>query len=175
MSGNKFIGEVERVIEKEKPKEKIVPDEDISFTLSKISTILDDQIFRKEQEKKREEQEQIKSGIDLQKLKDELDVGEVPKELEFYFGGLNKIFFYVCQNLVLNEENTSFIYLLSSDIGSQIFRENSLLIHIETGNVYFDGYNTNESIYKFLLSQQDQKQNKKFIKHSLILTHFQII
>ena len=42
LSGNKLIGELERVIEKEEPKEEIVPDEDISFTLPKISTTLDD-------------------------------------------------------------------------------------------------------------------------------------
>ena len=60
LSGNKLIGELERVIEKERPKEEIVPDKDISFTLPKISTILDDQIFEKEHEKKREEKEQIR-------------------------------------------------------------------------------------------------------------------
>ena len=43
---------------------------------------------------------------------------------------------------------------------SQIFRENSLSIHIETDNVLFDGYNTNESIYEFLLSQQDETKQK---------------
>ena len=43
---------------------------------------------------------------------------------------------------------------------SQIFRENSLPIHIETDNVLFDGYNTNESIYEFLLSQQDETKQK---------------
>ena len=87
-------------------------------------------------------------------------MGEVPKELEFYFGGLNKNFFYACQNLGLNEDNTPFSDFLSYDIGSQIFRENSLLIHIETGKVYFDGYNTNQSIYEFLLSQQDETKQK---------------
>ena len=53
LSGNRLIGEIKRVIEKEKPKEEIQPDEDISFTLPKISRILDGRIFEKEQEKKR--------------------------------------------------------------------------------------------------------------------------
>ena len=79
---------------------------------------------KKKREREREEEEQIKSEIDLQKLKDELDACEVPKEFEFYFGVLNKKIFYACQNLDLNEDNTSFIDFLSSDIGSQIFREN---------------------------------------------------
>ena len=47
LSGNKLVGELERVIEKEKPKEEIVPDKDISFTLPKMSTILGDKISEK--------------------------------------------------------------------------------------------------------------------------------
>ena len=34
-------------------------------------------------------------------------------------------------------------------------RENKLMIHIDTGNIYFDDFNTNESFYNFLLAQQD--------------------
>ena len=55
-----------------------------------------------------------------------------------------------------------FIDFLSSDIGSQIFRENFLSMHIETDNVYFGGYNTNESIYEILLSQQDETKQKNY-------------
>ena len=78
-------------LKKKKPKEEIVPDKDISFTLKKYQTILDDWIFEKEKEKKRDEEEQIKSEIDLQKLKYELNACEVLKELELYFGDSNKI------------------------------------------------------------------------------------
>ena len=53
------------------------------------------------------------------------------------------------------EDNTSFIDFLSSDIGSHIFRENSLLIHIETGNTC-----KNKSVFKFLLSQQDETKQR---------------
>ena len=101
-------------------------------------------------------------------------MGEVLKELAFYFGGLNKNFFYACQNLGLNEDNTPSSDFLYYDIGSQIFRENSLSIHIETANVYFDGYNMNQSIYKFLLSQQDETKQKIHTRLST-LTHLQII
>ena len=111
--------------------------------------------YLKKNKRKREKEKQIKSEIDLQKLKDELDMGEVTKELEFYFGSLKNFFFYACQNLGLNEDNTSFIDFLSPDIGSQIFRENSLLIHIETGNTC-----KNKSVFKFLLSQQDETKQK---------------
>ena len=44
-SGDCLIGELERVIEKEKPKENLVPDEVIVFTLPKIPTILENDDF----------------------------------------------------------------------------------------------------------------------------------
>ena len=31
-----------------------------------------------------------------------------------------------------------------------------LSIHIETGNIFFDNYNTNESLYEFLVRQQEE-------------------
>ena len=45
MSGDRLVEELERVIEKEKPKKEIVPDENIIFGLPKIPTILDDEDF----------------------------------------------------------------------------------------------------------------------------------
>ena len=65
-------------------------------------------------------------------------------------------FFLMCSRLGLNKVNKNFIDFLSSNIGSQIFRENMLSIHIETRNIFYDNYNTNESIYNFLLYQQDK-------------------
>ena len=46
LSGDRLIGELERVIEKEKPKENIVLDDDIVFSLPKIPTILDNDDFK---------------------------------------------------------------------------------------------------------------------------------
>ena len=40
-----LIGELERVIEKEKPKKEINPDENIILSLPKIQTILDNEDF----------------------------------------------------------------------------------------------------------------------------------
>ena len=55
----------------------------------------------------------------------------------------------MCSNLNLNRKNLDFLDFLSSDIGSQIFREKMLSIHIETCNIFYDNYNTGESIYNF--------------------------
>ena len=48
-----MIEEPERVIEKEKPKEKIIPDENIIVSLPKIPTILDNEDFEIKQEIKK--------------------------------------------------------------------------------------------------------------------------
>ena len=45
MRGDRLIGELDRVIEKEKPKEEFVPDKNIVFSLPKIPTILDNEDF----------------------------------------------------------------------------------------------------------------------------------
>ena len=62
----------------------------------------------------------------------------------------------MCLQLGLNKDNENFIDFLALDIGSQIFRDNMLSIHIEMGNDFCNNYNTNESIYSFLLNQQDE-------------------
>ena len=61
----------------------------------------------------------------------------------------------MCLWLGLCKDN-NFIDFLPSDIGLQIFRENMFSIHIKMRNILCDNYNTNESIYSFLLNQQDE-------------------
>ena len=122
--------------------------------MPKIPTI-DNEDFEIKQEIKKQKDDGIHEEIDLARLKDETYV-EISKEIEFYFGRENFIFLLVCSRLSLNKNNEIFIDFLSSDIGSQIFRENMLSIHIETGNIFYSKYNTNESIYSFLLNQQDE-------------------
>ena len=83
-----------------------------------------------------QEDEEINGEIDLKRLRDEINSGHKPSELEFYFGGPNRNFFLICSGLNFNRDNTDFIEFLSSNIGSQIFRENMLSIHIETSNIF---------------------------------------
>ena len=65
----------------------------------------------------------------------------------------------------LNSDNSDFIDLLSSDIGSQILQQNQLSVHIETGNIFFNNYNTVEFIYDFLMTRQND--TKKII-HAML-------
>ena len=64
--------------------------------------------------------------------------------------------------LNLNENNSTFIDLICSEKGEQILNSNSLSIHIKTGNILYNNFNTNENSYNFLLTQQDK--TKKIIK-----------
>ena len=113
MSSDCLIGEAERVIEKEKQKEEIVPDKDIIFSLPKIPTILDKEDCEIKQEIKKQKDDEINQEINLVRLKDETDVGEIPKEIELYFGGENYSFFLMCLQIGLNKYNENFIDFLS--------------------------------------------------------------
>ena len=92
MSGDCLIGELERVIEKKKSKEEIVPDENIISSLPKIPTILDNEDFEIKLEI-RKQKDEINEEIDLTSLKDEIDAGEIPKESDFYLGRESDNFF----------------------------------------------------------------------------------
>ena len=40
-------------------------------------------------------------------------------------------------------------------------KNNSLSIHIETGDIFYNNFNTKENFYRFLIAQQDE--SKQFI------------
>ena len=102
-------------------------------------------------------------------MADKLDAGigsgDVPESLEFYFSGVNEDFFRAVRMLAPNPTNSNFIDFLATDFGSRLMRENKLSIHIETGDLYYKDLNTGESIYSFILSQQDE--SKKIINVNL--------
>ena len=58
MSSDCLIGELKRVLEKEKPKKEINPDEYISFSLPKIPTILDNEDFEIKQKIKKQKDDE---------------------------------------------------------------------------------------------------------------------
>ena len=73
------------MIEKEKPE----ANDDVTLSLPKVPTILDDDKYEKKKEIKKQEDDEIKEKINLQKLNDKINQGNIPSELEFYFGGFN--------------------------------------------------------------------------------------
>ena len=55
----------------------------------------------------------------------------------------------------LSPNSLEFVDCLQSDECKEILLWNKLKIHVETGNIYYDNKDTNESIYSFLSAQQD--------------------
>ena len=62
----------------------------------------------------------------------------------------------MCPPLDLNKNNESVVDFLLLGTDLQIFRKNALLVHIETGNIFYNNYNTNELMYSFSLNPQDK-------------------
>ena len=56
----------------------------------------------------------------------------------------------------LNEGNNELIYFLWSDHEQNIMTNNNLSVHIESGNIFCQNFNTNKNFCSFLLAQQDK-------------------
>ena len=54
---------------------------------------------------------------------------------------------------------------IATDYSSQIMKQNRLSIHSSTGDLYYDGVNTNESLFDFISSQENT--SKKRIREKL--------
>ena len=86
-----------------------------------------------------------------------IDKGKVPKQLEFFEGGQNKEFEYRLKLIGSLTDSIKFLEFLQSDFCQEIFIENKLKIDIETGYIFFNNLDTNESIYCFFEQQENQK------------------
>ena len=63
----------------------------------------------KKKESKKQEDDKINEEIDLKKVTDKINQGNIPSELEFYFGGHNPNFFRACAILNLSNGDANFI------------------------------------------------------------------
>ena len=80
---------------------------------------------------------------------------EATFEFEFFSGGKNSKFDSFVKKFGLTTENINFIDFLQSEYCKEILQNNDLKIHIETGNIYYDDKDTNESISEFIQNQQN--------------------
>ena len=96
--------------------------------------------------------EQIKEKYNFDKIKDAFDHAAVPAQLDFFYGGGNANFVRTCNLSSPNKDNNEFVSFLCSDRGPNIMAYNSLSIHIESGNVFYQNFNSNENFYSFLLA-----------------------
>ena len=113
--------------------------------------------------------ENIKEEYNFDEIKDAFDDAVVPHQLEFFYGGDNDNFIRACNFLSINEDNNEFVSFLCSDRGQNIMTNNSLSIHIESGNIFSQNFNTNEDFYNFLLAQREEI--KRIIPKRIVYHH----
>ena len=86
----------------------------------------------------------------------------MPPQIEFFF--LN-----ACNSIGIDEDSNEFVFFLCSDIGQNMMTDNSLSIDNRKQKYFYDNFNTNENLYKFLLVQQDE--TKQFIPKRISYRH----
>ena len=64
-----------------------LPEGDTVFAFPKIAHILNNKDFEQNQEIKKQQDDEINNETALNRLKDEIDAGEIPSKIEFYIGG----------------------------------------------------------------------------------------
>ena len=91
----------------------------------------------------------------LTKTLSEIENQIVPFEFEFFNGGENNRLREIILGLgnVTGHDIIKFVDFLESQICKKILADNKLKIHIDSGNIYYDNNDTNESIYDFILAQ----------------------
>ena len=154
---NNVIEMVPRVKEKTEPEEITFSDE-----LNRL--------FPEANEKIAEQEEKI-GDLPLNNLVDilsKIDKGEIPKELNFFVGGLNNEFENRVRSLGISTSSSEFLDFLQSDICADIMKANKLKIHVESGNIYHDNNDTNKSIYSFFENQENE--TKKRIDFDFVLS-----
>ena len=104
----------------------------------------------------------------LEEILSKIDKGEIPKELKFFVGGLNNEFENRVRLLGISTGSNDFLDFRKSDISADLMMVNKLKIHIESGNIYHNNTDTNESIYGFFENQEDE--TKKWIDLEFILS-----
>ena len=80
--------------------------------------------------------------------------------------GTNAIKFHAIKSVgSLYESNENFLDYLLSDFGCEVLSKNKMKIHLDSGNIYYNDLNMKESIYDFMIAQQDE--TKKFVDFNL--------
>ena len=71
-------------------------------------------------------------------------------EFEFFTGGFSQKFDSFVWNFGFSSEKIEFVDFLQWDYCKEILEDNDLKNHIETGNIYYENTDTNESIFEFM-------------------------
>ena len=91
-------------------------------------------------------------------IKDTIDeTGQIPESIFFFYGGDSQIFVDSLEFIGISPRNREFAALLLYDLSRQTMTQNKLIIHVESGDIFYHNHNTDENFYNFLLSQQNDE------------------
>ena len=96
--------------------------------------------------------------------------GQIPEVLEFFSRGKNKSFDQKVKMLGLSSNFLNFLDFLQSAECEEILVQNKLKIHVESGNIFHNNIDNNESIYRFFQQQGDS--SKAFINFDFIFRDY---
>ena len=99
--------------------------------------------------------------LQAQVIYKELIEGKLPEQLRFFTGGnsgINKLRIHATNKVKseLNKSNKAFLDYLVSDCACEILAKNKIKIYLDTRKIYCDNTNLEESIYDFILTQQNK-------------------
>ena len=113
---------------------------------------------------KDDEEEQIRPSIRQRQQQQQQQTLDI--DLDFFAGGdknsrklMKTAASYIGE---LNPSNRVFLEYLSSNFGARLLTKNKLKIHLESGQFFHNNIITNESIYDFLLKQQDETKRELY-------------
>ena len=75
--------------------------------------------------------------------------------IAFFNGGINENLEKKFLSISKSPSNMDFLSFLQSETCAGIMKKNKIKIHIESGDIYYDNSNTNESIYDFIKAQEN--------------------
>ena len=102
----------------------------------------------------KERSQEIDEIIDnLSKPNDNDENDQVTFKFVFFTDGVNHKFNSFVKRFGLTNENIEFVDFLQSDYCKEILQNNDIKIHVETGNIYYNDLDTNESIFEFMKNQ----------------------
>ena len=94
----------------------------------------------------------------------DLNKRKLPNQLKFFSGGSSRgssrLKIRAMEKIgMLNESNNAFLEYLLTDYAHVILAKNKMKRQFETGNIYYNNINMQESIYDFLLEQHGKTKN----------------
>ena len=151
-----FARPLTKIIDDEKNTIQIIPKKkEVGLNETNLSEQLS-KVFPNINEVNKQDEEKFKEDvIYLMEILTRIGEDDTPLEFEFFTGGKNKKNFYINRDIGPSSNNLDFLDFLQSNQCKQVLVNNKVKIHIETGNIYYDHQDTNESILDFFFNQQN--------------------